>query len=168
MNEIHEFGLIVLVVVGGVRPRGPLRAGAQRAASRTRPALFLSPRRSPRTCPALGGPALDLTVERIGVVALIVILFDGGMQIGWRRFRTAAVPILSSGSSGRSPRPPLVAVAAHWLLDFSWTVRGPVGAALAPTDPAVMFSVLGGRRSAAGPARSSRASRGRTTRSGSR
>jgi potassium/hydrogen antiporter len=34
---------------------------------------------------------------------------------------------------------------AHVLLDFDWTTSFIVGAALAPTDPAVMFSVLGNR-----------------------
>ena len=39
----------------------------------------------------------------------------------------------------------IVALAAHWLLGFSWITSGLVGAAIAPTDPAVMFSVLGRR-----------------------
>ena len=39
----------------------------------------------------------------------------------------------------------LVALAGHYLFDFSWTTAGILGAALAPTDPAVMFSVLGKR-----------------------
>ena len=38
-----------------------------------------------------------------------------------------------------------MAVAAHTLLDMSWTVAWLLGAALAPTDPAVTFSVLTGR-----------------------
>jgi cell volume regulation protein A len=37
----------------------------------------------------------------------------------------------------------LVALAGRYLFDFSWTGAGILGAALAPTDPAVMFSVLG-------------------------
>jgi potassium/hydrogen antiporter len=86
-----------------------------------------------------------VTVERIGVVALIVILFDGGLDIGWRRFRLAAVPILSLGVLGTFASAGLVAVAAHVLLDLSWITSGLLGAALAPTDPAVTFSVLGGR-----------------------
>ena len=45
-----------------------------------------------------------VTVERIGVVALIVILFDGGLDIGWHGFRVAAVPILSLGVLGTLPR----------------------------------------------------------------
>src|SRR5690348_14685351 len=40
------------------------------------------------------------TVERVGTVALIVILFDGGASIGLRRFRAAAVPIASLGILG--------------------------------------------------------------------
>jgi potassium/hydrogen antiporter len=38
-----------------------------------------------------------------------------------------------------------MAVFAHYLFDFGWTTAGILGAALAPTDPAVMFSVLGRR-----------------------
>jgi cell volume regulation protein A len=95
--------------------------------------------------PALRDAVSIVTVERIGVVALIVILFDGGLDIGWRRFRTAAVPILSLGVLGTFATAGLVAVAAHYLLDLSWTTSGLLGAAVAPTDPAVTFSVLGGR-----------------------
>ncbi len=41
-----------------------------------------------------------VTVERIGVVALIVILLDGGMHVGWRRFRSSAYPIVALGIAG--------------------------------------------------------------------
>jgi potassium/hydrogen antiporter len=84
-------------------------------------------------------------VERIGVVALIVILFNGGTLVGWRRFRVAAVPIFSLGVFGTFATAGVIAVAAHYLFDFSWTIAGMLGAALAPTDPAVMFSVLGNK-----------------------
>jgi cell volume regulation protein A len=82
-------------------------------------------------------------VERIGVVALIVILFNGGTLVGWRRFRVAAVPIFTLGVFGTFATAAVIAVAAHYLFDFSWIIAGILGAALAPTDPAVMFSVLG-------------------------
>ena len=39
----------------------------------------------------------------------------------------------------------LLAVAAHYVLDLPWIVAGLIGAALAPTDPAVTFSVLAGK-----------------------
>ena len=86
-----------------------------------------------------------LTVERIAVVALIVILFNGGMDIGWRRFRGALAPIVSLGVFGTFATAGLVAIFAHYVLGFEWMTAGVIGAALAPTDPAVMFSVLGPR-----------------------
>ena len=86
------------------------------------------------------------TVERIGVVALIVILFDGGMLIGWRRFRRAVVPITSLGILGTLGTAAVMAVSAHYLFDFDWTTAWILGAALAPTDPAVMFSILGNKQ----------------------
>ena len=84
-------------------------------------------------------------VERLTVVALIVILFDGGLHIGLRRFRRSAAPILALGVLGTFATAGLVAVAAHYLLGFDWVLAGLVGAALAPTDPAVTFSVFGSR-----------------------
>ena len=95
--------------------------------------------------PGLYGDAPVLTVERIAVIALIVILFNGGMDIGWRRFRSVAGPILTLGIFGTFATAGLAAVFAHYALGFDWTLAGLVGAALAPTDPAVMFSVLGRR-----------------------
>jgi len=85
------------------------------------------------------------TVERIGTVALIVILFDGGMHVGWRRLRGAAVPIGLLGVVGTFGTAALMAVLAHGVIGFDWSTAWILGAALAPTDPAVMFSVLGNR-----------------------
>jgi potassium/hydrogen antiporter len=93
--------------------------------------------------PELGERLSIREVERIGVVALIVILFNGGTLIGWRRFRVVAVPVFALGVIGTFATAGVIAVAAHYLFDFSWVIAGIVGAALAPTDPAVMFSVLG-------------------------
>ena len=85
-----------------------------------------------------------LTVERVAVVALIAILLNGGMDIGWQRMRTSLNPVLSLGVLGTFLTAGLIAVVAHFVLGFDWMLSGLIGAALAPTDPAVMFSVLGG------------------------
>jgi cell volume regulation protein A len=85
------------------------------------------------------------TVGRVASVALIVILFDGGSAIGLRRFRIAATPIVVLGVLGTFATAGLVALVAHWALGLSWIVSGLIGAAISPTDPAVMFSVLGDR-----------------------
>jgi cell volume regulation protein A len=83
------------------------------------------------------------TVERLATVALVVILFDGGLSIGWRRFREAAVPIATLGVLGTFAVAGAVAVFAHWAFGLGWLTAGLLGAAVAPTDPAVVFSVLG-------------------------
>lgn len=137
MAEIGDFAAIVLAVSGGIL----LALLAHKLSARfpvPTPALFL--------VAALAFPvALPQirTVERIGVGAIVVILFEGGMHIGWRRFRRAVAPIAVLGIVGTLTTAGLVTVSAHYLLDFSWTIAGILGAALAPTDPAVMFSVLG-------------------------
>jgi cell volume regulation protein A len=145
MHEVHDFGLIVLLVSTGFA----LAVVSSRLSERFRipgPAIFLiAAALLADAFPSLADALSIRTVERIGVVALAVILFDGGTRIGLRRFRTAAVPILSLGIVGTFATAGLTTLAAHWLLDFSWISSGLIGAAIAPTDPAVMFSVLGRR-----------------------
>jgi potassium/hydrogen antiporter len=85
------------------------------------------------------------TVERVVTVALIVILFDGGMHIGWARFRSAAGAVVWLGVAGTFVTAAGIAVAAHLIFRLSWQESLLIGTALAPTDPAVVFSVLGGR-----------------------
>jgi potassium/hydrogen antiporter len=145
MSELHEFGTVVLVVAAGffgalgtykLTERFPVPA----------PALFLLVAAvASDVFPGLETVISIRNVERIGVVALIVILFDGGMQVGWRRFRGAAFPITSLGVVGTFATAAVMAVFAHAFFGFDWTIAGILGAALAPTDPAVMFSVLGNR-----------------------
>jgi cell volume regulation protein A len=84
-------------------------------------------------------------VQRLAVVALVVILFDGGLHIGAARFRRSLKPILALGIVGTFVTAGLVALAARYALGFSWIEAGLVGAAIAPTDPAVTFSVFAGR-----------------------
>jgi cell volume regulation protein A len=84
-------------------------------------------------------------VQRIVTVALIAVLFDGGMHIGWRRFRTSAAAIAWIGVAGTFATAAAVAGLAHLLFGLSWQVSLLIGTALAPTDPAVVFAVLGKR-----------------------
>jgi potassium/hydrogen antiporter len=55
------------------------------------------------------------------------------------------VPIFTLGLLGTFATAGVIAVSAHYLFDFSWITAGILGAALSPTDPAVMFSVLGNK-----------------------
>jgi cell volume regulation protein A len=84
-------------------------------------------------------------VERLVTVALVVILFDGGLHIGLSRFREAAATVLSLGVLGTFATVLGAALVAHLVLGGSWYVAVLVATAIAPTDPAVVFSVLGQR-----------------------
>jgi cell volume regulation protein A len=92
-------------------------------------------------------PSLDV-VELLVSAALVVILFEGGLQIGVRRMRAVTGRVLALGVLGTLATVAAVAVAAHLLLDVSWFASVLVGTAIAPTDPAVVFSVLGKKGSA--------------------
>jgi cell volume regulation protein A len=143
VEELAGFGAIVLVVAGGLL----LALLATKLNERfpvPEPGVFLLLAAvASDLFPELGERLSIKEVERIGVVAVIVILFNGGTLVGWRRFRVAAVPIFTLGVLGTFATAGVLAIAAHYLFDFSWTTAGILGAALAPTDPAVMFSVLG-------------------------
>ncbi|HEU6443956.1 MAG TPA: cation:proton antiporter [Gaiellaceae bacterium] len=145
MDELTSFGTLVLVVSGGLL----LALLASKTSERLpvpEPALFLVLAAiASDVFPELSERFSILEVERIAVVALIVILFNGGTLVGWRRFRVAAVPIFSIGVFGTFATAGIIAVFAHEVLDFEWITAGIMGAALAPTDPAVMFSLLGNK-----------------------
>ena len=145
MAEISTFAEMILVVAAGFSLALFGRSAIERLAIPSAALFLVAAAVATEVSPRLGAAISFVTVERIAVVALIVILFDGGMNIGWRRFRGSVVPILSLGVLGTFATAGLVAVAAHFLLDFSWITSGLLGAALAPTDPAVTFSVLAGR-----------------------
>ncbi len=94
--------------------------------------------------PALGSLSIRAD-QRIVTVALVLILFDGGMHIGLARFRPVAGGVVWLGVAGTFVTAGVLAVLAHALFDFGWRAALLVGTALAPTDPAVVFSVLGRR-----------------------
>src|SRR5262249_51156882 len=84
-------------------------------------------------------------VQQVVTVALVVLLFDGGMHIGWRSLRRAAGAVLWLGVAGTLVAAAAVALLGHYLLGLDWRFALLIGTALAPTDPAVVFSVLGNR-----------------------
>ena len=109
------------------------------------PALFLAAAAlAVAVLPGLKAPP-ERMVERIVTVALVFILFDGGMHIGWRRFRAAAAPIVVVGVAGTFLTTAAVAAVAHFGFGLSWYIALLVGTTIAPTDPAVVFSILGQR-----------------------
>ena len=88
MTGAERFALLmVLVAVVGLAA-----VLSNRLAHRVKlpaPALFLvGAAIAVKVIPALHGPSQQ-AVERVVTVALVCILFDGGMNIGWARFRSA-------------------------------------------------------------------------------
>jgi potassium/hydrogen antiporter len=145
VTELADFGLVILAG-SGVFALAILSNKLSERLAVPAPAIFLlAAALAARSSSRLGDELSTRDVERIAVVALIVILFDGGMRIGWTRFRAELVPIASLGVVGTFATAGVMTAAARYLFGFDWTTAGILGAALAPTDPAVMFSVLGKR-----------------------
>jgi cell volume regulation protein A len=92
--------------------------------------------------PRLGNVSIS-TAQNIVALALVVVLFDGGAQMGRRRFAAARSPVLLLGIVATGLTAGGLAAGAHFLLGLGGQESCVIGAALAPTDPAVVFSVLG-------------------------
>src|SRR5215475_7141218 len=72
----------------------------------------------------------------LGTIALVLILFEGGLTSGWSEIR----PVL--GTVGTLATALLAGVAAKWIFGLSWLEGMIVGAAIAATDSAAIFAVL--------------------------
>lgn len=148
MNDVEPYGAIVAIAA----VLGVVAVLSNRLGQRARlpaPAIFLlGAAVAAELFPSLHTLS-DTAVQRIVTVALAVILFDGGMHIGRRRFQGSAGVLTWVGVVGTLATAFGVAVLAHLLFGFGWLVALLIGTALAPTDPAVVFSVLG-RREIAG------------------
>ncbi len=144
MHDLVPFAVTTLLVALALL----VAVGSNRVAERLRvptPALFLIVAAvAADLVPRLGGLSI-IVDQRIVTVALALILFDGGMHIGWARMRTAAGAVVWIGVAGTVLTAGALALAAHSLFGFDWRPALLIGAALAPTDPAVVFSVLGRR-----------------------
>ena len=144
MSDAIDFGWLVLVV-GGV---GLAAVLATRIAVRLRvpaPLLVLAAAAvALAVVPQLHTPS-ERAVERLVSVALVLILFDGGMGIGWNSFRASAVPIGVVGVLGTFLTTAGVAAVVHYGVGVDWFPALLVATAVSPTDPAVVFSVLGQR-----------------------
>jgi potassium/hydrogen antiporter len=145
VSEITDFGVVVLAVSAALFVALLCMRLADRA-SLPYAALILVAAALIASASSYVSSALDVEeVQNLATVALVVILFDGGLQIGAARFRRSLRPILALGILGTFLTAGVVALAARYVLGFSWIEAGLVGAAIAPTDPAVTFSVFAGR-----------------------
>jgi potassium/hydrogen antiporter len=142
MHDVTSFGGVVLVW-GLVGTGALLGRHVARWIRIPAPALFLVAAALAANYIKAVRTTVDLhLVENVVTLALIVILFDGGLHLGSRRFREAAVPIVTLGVLGTFATTALIAVVSHTIFGLDWKFSAVLGAALAPTDPAVVFNVL--------------------------
>ena len=90
-------------------------------------------------------PTADLSavrLEQVGAVCLFLILFQGGLGTGLGRARLAAGPILMLGIVGTAATATGLALIGRFVLGLDWSLALLVAVALAPTDPAAVYSVL--------------------------
>lgn len=144
MDDVIPFGLLIAVI----SVAGLLAVWSNRVSERIRiptPAIFLiAAALASDLAPSLGHLPV-INVQRVVTVMLVLLLFDGGLHIGRGRFRTTAVPVLLVGVVGTVVTAGGIAITAHLLTGFDWRASLLLGVALSPTDPAVVFSVLGRR-----------------------
>src|SRR6476661_8036505 len=80
--------------------------------------------------------------RKVGVAALVAILFEGGLATSWRRLREVAVPASLLATVGVVITTLLTGVAAQWLFDLTWLESMLLGAVVASTDAAAVFATL--------------------------
>ena len=94
----------------------------------------------------LGGVEYDdveLT-QTLGTIALVLILFEGGLSAGWKEIRPVLGTAISLAFVGTIVTALLAGLAATWLLDLSLLEGLILGSAIAATDSAAIFAVLRG------------------------
>jgi cell volume regulation protein A len=79
---------------------------------------------------------------RLGTTALVLILFDGGLNTPLSAARVVLGPSVVLATAGVLATAALVAVAAH-TLGLAWPTSMLLGAIVSSTDAAAIFSVLG-------------------------
>jgi potassium/hydrogen antiporter len=80
--------------------------------------------------------------RHVGIVGLVLILFEGGLQTSWRRLRAVAVPAALLSTVGVVVTAVLTGVAAQVLFDLTWLEAILLGAVVASTDAAAVFATL--------------------------
>jgi cell volume regulation protein A len=80
---------------------------------------------------------------RLGTVALVLILFDGGLNTPLAAVRQAIRPAALLATVGVAGTAGLMGAAAHWV-GFPWPAALLLGAIVSSTDAAAVFSVLRG------------------------
>lgn len=83
--------------------------------------------------------------QLFGIIALIIILFEGGLQTKWDRVKIVARPSLSLATVGVIVSAFVVGLAAKYILHVTWFEAFLFGAIVGSTDAAAVFAVISGK-----------------------
>ncbi|GAB3053033.1 potassium/proton antiporter [Virgibacillus ainsalahensis] len=83
--------------------------------------------------------------QLIGMMALVVILFDGGIKTNWGTIRPVKVPALSLATFGVVITSFILGIAAKFIFGLSWAESFLIGALVGSTDAAAVFAMLAGK-----------------------
>jgi potassium/hydrogen antiporter len=87
----------------------------------------------------------DYELERtIGIVALVLILFEGGLTAGFNEIRPVLRPAFSLAFFGTIITAGVTGLAAYWLFDLTLLEGLLLGSIVSVTDVAAIFGVLRG------------------------
>jgi cell volume regulation protein A len=89
----------------------------------------------------------------LGTIALVLIIFEGGLSAGWREIRPVLGTAISLATVGTLVTAALAGVAAKWIFGLDLLPALIVGSAIAATDSAAIFAVLRGSHLNRGVAR---------------
>ena len=78
----------------------------------------------------------------LGTIALVLILFEGGLTAGWKEIRPVLGTAASLATVGTAVTAVIAGFAAKFLFDLTTLEGMLVGAAIAATDSAAIFAVL--------------------------
>jgi len=81
--------------------------------------------------------------QLFGILALIIILFDGGMQTSWRDIRPVIGGSVSLATIGVMITATVFGVCSVFILGIDWKEGMLIGAIVGSTDAAAVFAVLG-------------------------
>lgn len=81
--------------------------------------------------------------QNVGTVALIVILFEGGLQTKWTNVKSVLLPSALLATLGVVLTSLVIGICAKFILHLTWLEGMLFGAIVGSTDAAAVFAVLG-------------------------
>lgn len=83
--------------------------------------------------------------QLIGVMALIIILFEGGLNTKWTTVKKVAYPAITLATLGVVLTTTIVALGAKLILGLGWLESFLIGSIVGSTDAAAVFAVVAGK-----------------------